>query len=139
MKNSIKLNLALLTAIAAFTTVSCNSSDTEALMKSATAQKKSLRHIVMFQFKADATPEQIKLIEDEFAKLPSKINTITGYEWGINVSKEDKSQGFTHCFVVSFKDQAGLDIYSPHPAHLAFVEVLKPSLEKVLVLDFYTQ
>lgn len=139
MKNTIKLSLALLSAIATFTTTSCNSSDKEATMKPAATQEKSLRHIVMFQFKADATPEQVKAIEDAFSQLPSKIDTITGYEWGTDVSTENKAQGFTHCFIISFKDQAGLDTYSPHPAHLAFVEILKPSLEKVLVLDFHTQ
>lgn len=97
----------------------------------------SLRHVVIFQFRADATREQISKIEQEFALLPSIITTITGYEWGTNISTENKSKGFTHCFIVSFRDQAGLDTYLPHPAHLAFVDILKPALEDALVIDFF--
>ncbi len=139
MKTTIKQTLALLTVVTGFAFISCNSSETSLATPTEMPKEKSLRHVVMFQFKADATPEQIKKIEEEFSKLPNEIDTITDYEWGTNVSKEDKDQGFTHCFIVSFKDQAGLDVYGPHPAHQAFVKVLLPSLEKVLVLDFFTK
>ncbi|MEJ6571132.1 MAG: Dabb family protein [Akkermansiaceae bacterium] len=98
-----------------------------------------LRHVVMFKFKDTATKEQIAAIEKGFSALPKKIETITGYEWGTNVSKENKAQGFTHCFIVSFKNQKGLDVYTPHAAHQAFVKELLPILDKVLVLDFIAQ
>ena len=94
------------------------------------------RHIVMLQFKKEATPEQIKRIETLFGKLPEKINTITAYEWGTNISPENLAQGFTHCFLVTFKDKAGLDVYLPHQSHTEFVTELKPLIEKVLVFDF---
>ncbi len=105
----------------------------------AKAEAGMLRHIVMFKFKAEATDEQTVAIEKAFGELPKKINTIKGYEWGTNISKENKSQGFTHCFVVTFTDQKGLDIYTPHAAHQAFVKQLLPILDKVLVLDFIAQ
>lgn len=95
-----------------------------------------LRHVVMFKFKEGTTDEQITSIEKAFAELPSKIKTIKDYEWGTNVSQENKNQGFTHCFIVTFDDQKGLDTYGPHPAHQAFVKMLGPVLDKVLVLDF---
>ncbi len=100
---------------------------------------KPLRHVVMFKFKDESTKEQIATIEKAFGELPEKIATIKGYEWGTNVSKENKSQGFTHCFVVTFADQKGLDVYGPHAAHQAFVKLLLPNLDKVLVLDFFAQ
>ncbi len=100
------------------------------------AEAAPFRHVVMFKFKDGATKEQVTAIETAFSALPKKINTITGYEWGTNVGKENKNQGFTHCFIVTFKDQAGLDVYIPHPAHKKFVELLLPSLDKVLVFDF---
>lgn len=110
----------------------------------ATAQKKTpvkkdaplLRHVVLFKFKDDATPEQIKAVEAAFAALPKKINTIVGYEWGTNVSPENIAQGFTHCFLVSFKNAAGRDYYLPHPEHKKFGALLSPILDKVLVIDF---
>lgn len=94
------------------------------------------RHVVLFKFKDEATKEQTAKIEKEFAALQKKIPTITEFEWGTNVSPENHDQGFTHCFVVSFKDRAGLDVYLPHKDHKAFVDLLLPSLDKVLVVDF---
>lgn len=95
-----------------------------------------LRHVVCFKFKEGTKPEQIQKIETEFAALPGKIDTIVDFEWGTDVSTENRAMGFTHCFIVSFKDKAGLEVYAPHEAHKAFVELLLPSLDKVFVIDF---
>lgn len=94
------------------------------------------RHVVLFKFKDSATPAQVKTIEDAFRSLATKVPTITGYEWGTNVSPENKNDGFTHCFLVTFKDKAGLDVYLPHPAHDEFKAILRPQLDKVLVIDY---
>lgn len=95
-----------------------------------------LRHVVMFQFKDTATPQQIKSVEDHFARLPDSIPEIIDYEWGTNNSPEGLNDGLTHCFLVTFKDDAGRATYLPHPAHKAFVEELKPILEKAVVIDY---
>ncbi|MFM1560247.1 MAG: Dabb family protein [Roseibacillus sp.] len=97
------------------------------------------RHVVCFKFKDDATKEQVASIEKAFTELSRKVDTVTGYEWGTNVSPENHAQGFTHCFIVTFKDKKGLDVYLPHKAHKAFVEKLLPSLDKVFVIDFVAQ
>jgi len=94
------------------------------------------RHVVLFKFKDSTTPEQVKTVEDAFRKLSTQVPTITGYEWGTNVSPENKNDGFTHLFLVTFKDKAGLDVYLPHPAHDAFKAILHPFLDKVLVVDY---
>ncbi|MFK7850616.1 MAG: Dabb family protein [Akkermansiaceae bacterium] len=94
------------------------------------------RHVVMFQFKESATAEQVKSVEKAFGELPSKIDTIVDYEWGTSESVEGKNDGFTHCFFVTFKDKAGLEVYIPHPAHVKFKEVLIPILEKAMVFDY---
>ncbi len=94
------------------------------------------RHVVMFKFKDTATPAQVEAVEKAFAELPSKIDTITAYEWGRSESVEHKNDGFTHCFFVTFKDKAGLEAYIPHPAHVAFKEILLPILDKALVYDY---
>jgi hypothetical protein len=95
-----------------------------------------LRHLVLFKYKETASEAQIQKIEAAFAALPSKINTIRDFEMGKNISEEGLDQGFTHCYLVTFDDKAGLDVYLPHPDHQAFVELLKPSLDKVFVVDF---
>lgn len=97
------------------------------------------RHVVLFKFKDSATTEQVKAIEDAFKALPSKIDTIIDFEWGTDVSPEGKADGFTHCFLVTFKNKAGLETYIPHAAHKEFGALLRPQLDKVLVIDFVSQ
>jgi hypothetical protein len=100
---------------------------------------KVLRHIVLFKFKSDASEKQIKEVTDAFAALPKKIDAIKGFEWGTDVSPEKKSEGFTHCFVVTFADEKGRDEYLPHEAHKDFVKLVGPVLDKVLVVDYWAR
>jgi len=102
-------------------------------------QQKLLRHVVLFSFKTGSTPEQIKAVETAFAALPQKIKQVKAFEWGTNNSPENLNQGFTHCFFVSFASEEDRAIYLPHPDHQAFVEILKPILDKVLVIDYWTK
>ncbi len=106
------------------------------LMSQATAADAPYRHVVLFKFKDGTTPKQIETVEKAFATLPSKIDTIKGYEWGTNVSPEGKDDGFTHCFLITFADKAGLEVYLPHPAHKEFGSILRPFLDKACVVDY---
>ncbi|MBX2852771.1 MAG: Dabb family protein [Phycisphaeraceae bacterium] len=94
------------------------------------------RHVVVFKFKNTATDAQIKQIVGDFGKLQNDIKEIIAFEHGTNVSPEGLDQGFTHVFLVTFKNKAGLDAYLPHPAHKAFVEKLLPLLEEPFVVDY---
>ena len=103
-----------------------------------TNTKQQLRHVVLFSFKSTSSADDVKKIEDAFRALPSKIKEVKGFEWGKNNSPEGLDQGFTHCFLVSFKSEKDREVYLPHPAHMAFVDVLKPHLEKILVIDYWS-
>ena len=98
-----------------------------------------LFHVVHFKFKAGATPEQIQKVEKEFAALKTKIEVVQTLDAGTNVSPEGLADGFTHCWVLTFKNEKDRDTYLHHPAHVAFVEILKPVLEKPLVVDFFSK
>jgi hypothetical protein len=104
-----------------------------------TTSKKMLRHVVLFKFKDSATPAQVKEVEDAFRKVPTQIKEVKGFEWGTNNSPEGLAQGFTHAFLVSFESEAAREVYLPHPDHKAFVKVLEPHLDKVLVIDYWTK
>jgi len=103
------------------------------------AADSTLRHVVLLKFKNDAGANGIKAVEDAFKVLPSKIHQIKGFEWGTNSSPENLNDGLTHCFFVSFDSEKGRDEYLVHPAHKEFVEVLKPVLDKVVVLDYWSR
>ncbi len=106
---------------------------------SSSAADGAYRHVVFFKFKAEASAEAVREIEQAFVALSRKVETVTGFEWGTNVSPEGLNDGFTHCFLVTFKDKAGLEAYLPHPEHEAFVAKLKPLLDKVCVVDYVAQ
>jgi hypothetical protein len=95
-----------------------------------------LRHLVLLKFKPEATPAQVEAMESAFVGLASKINAVQSLEWGTNNSPEGLDKGFTHCFNLTFANEAARAVYLPHPVHLAFVEQLKPALDDVLVLDY---
>lgn len=104
----------------------------------ATQEKnKMLRHVVLFKFKDTSSKEDIAKVVDEFRKLPSKISEVADFEFGTDNSPEKLADGFTHCFFITFKSEKDREAYLPHKAHLAFVDVLKPHLDKVLVVDYF--
>ena len=99
--------------------------------------EKELKHAVFFKFKDDADPADVEKVEQAFAALPEKIDAIKHFEWGVNHSPEKHDDEFTHCFMVTFDSEDGRKAYLPHDDHMAFVDVLKPVLDKVRVLDFW--
>lgn len=101
--------------------------------------ERMLRHVVMFKFVEDLEQEKVDEVVAEFATLPGKIDTIVDFEKGTNISPENLDQGYTHCFVVTFADEAGRDVYLPHPAHKEFVEFIGGKIDKVLVFDYWSK
>ena len=101
------------------------------------APKEKLRHVVAFKFKDTATPEQIKDVEREFRALKGRIHEVVSIEWGTNISKENRDKGFTHCWIVTFKNEKDRDAYIVHPEHKKFVDFALPYVADVLVLDFF--
>ncbi len=99
--------------------------------------EKVYRHVVLFKFKEEATPEQIEAIVTAFSQLRQEIDTIISFEHGTDVSPEKLAKGFTHCFLVTFRNREDLEAYLPHPSHQAFTKKLKPILADVLVVDYW--
>jgi hypothetical protein len=100
---------------------------------------KVLRHVVAIKFKEGTTPDQIKTVEEAFRALKEKIPQVAALEWGLNNSPEGRNKGFTHCFVLSFKTEEDRAAYLPHPAHKAFGAILRPVMDDVFVLDYWSR
>ncbi len=111
----------------------------ETTMKKSEKKEKLLRHSVIFKFKNDASEADVNKINEAFIALPKAIPVIKDFEWGLNHSPENLDQDFTHCYLVTFESEEDRDsIYAPHPAHQAFVASLEPHIEKVFVVDYWT-
>jgi hypothetical protein len=98
---------------------------------------KMLRHVVLFKFKDNSSAGDIQKVVDAFRGLKKEIPEIAAFEYGTDNSPEGLANGFTHCFLVTFKSEADRAVYLPHAAHLAFVTVLKPHLDQVQVIDYW--
>lgn len=100
--------------------------------------KTPVKHIVVFKYKSDATPEQIKEVTEAFKALKNKIPGIISFEYGVNNSPEKLNKGFTHIYLLTFEDAAARDAYLPHPEHKKFGELLGrlKVLEEPFVVDF---
>ncbi len=109
--------------------------DTKKISASADPQ---FRHVVIFKFKEDTSAEKINEVIETFASLSGKINSIKSFEWGTNKSKE-LTDGFTHCFVVTFANEAGLEEYLNNPDLKEFRKSLSGPLEKALAFDYWTR
>lgn len=102
-------------------------------------EHKLLRHMVIFRFNDDAPADEVEKINKSFIALSESIPVIQDFEWGLNDSPENFHQDFTHCYMVTFATENDRDsIYTPHPDHQAFVASLAPYLEKVFVVDYWT-
>lgn len=104
---------------------------------------KVLKHVVMYKFKPEISAEQVQEVVTAFLGLRDKVNANAGapgiilnIEHGTNTSQEGKSDGLTHIFVVTFSGEGGLDFYLKHPAHDAYVQIVKDRREKVVVFDY---
>jgi hypothetical protein len=108
-------------------------------MEETAEKEKMLRHVVIFKFKDESSEADVNRLNESFNALADSIPVIKDFEWGLNDSPEDFHQGFTHCYLLTFGSEEDRDsIYTPHPAHQAFVASLQPHLEKVFVVDYWT-
>ncbi len=106
-------------------------------VSAAAPPEKVLRHIVLYKFKDDLKPGEVDAVIAAFNAMVSKIDVVAGYEHGTNVSAENKSEGLTHGFVVTFRSEQDRAAYHAHPAHAEYVKVAKDRRDKVVVFDFW--
>src|SRR5690606_20343096 len=88
------------------------------------AKNDQVRHVVVFKYKPEATEAEIAQVTKAFSELKKTIPGIISFEHGINDSTEKKNQGFTHVYMVTFKNAEARDTYLPHPEHKKFGQLL---------------
>lgn len=93
-----------------------------------------LVHIVMFQFKEENKEANLVRVKEMLEALPTQIDTLRSMEVGIDISRSERS--FDLVLVSMFDDQAGLDIYAPHPAHQEVVSIIKEVTSLSKVVDY---
>jgi hypothetical protein len=95
-----------------------------------------IRHILLLQPRADATPDEIEACRVALAGLVGRISGLVSFNWGENFAPAQRREGFTHGFSMDFVDRESLDRYDPHPDHRAAAKLVRATFERILVLDF---
>ncbi|ONK71268.1 uncharacterized protein A4U43_C04F6730 [Asparagus officinalis] len=93
-----------------------------------------LKHLVLVKFKEGVVVEDII---QGMTKLVSSVDLVKSFEWGQDVGTEEMlRQGFTHAFMLTFKNSEDLASYVTHPSHLEFAIIFSAAIEKVMLFDF---
>lgn len=100
-----------------------------------------IRHIVLVKFKNNISNAEIQAVFKALDDLRKSIPEIISYSWGEYRSKEGLNKGFTHSFVMKFKDENARDIYLNHPEHKRVAEkivlpVLEDGFNSVIAFDY---
>lgn len=93
-----------------------------------------LVHIVMFAFKEENKEANLIQVKEMLEALPSHIESLRRMEVGIDIGKSERS--FDLVLTSTFEDQAGLNAYAVHPAHLDVVSVIKEVTTMAKVVDY---
>ena len=94
-----------------------------------------LRHVVLMKFKDEVSQEQINEVGQAFLELPAHIAAIQHLEWGRAINAEAP---YTHCLMVTCRNEADLKAYGDHPAHQAVPQAFGHLVAGVVVLDYWT-
>src|SRR5262245_27067188 len=99
-----------------------------------TETRKMLRHVVLLQFKDEASQEQIRDISQAFRALPAQIAAIVRLEWK-NIITEGAP--YSSRLIVTCHSEADLKAYENHPAHQAIPATFGSVMRTLAVTDYW--
>ena len=83
------------------------------------------RHVVMFQWKPEATSAAQAAAADALTELGQQIDVVRNYQFGPDAGLAGANWDFV--LVADFDDEAGYLTYRDHPAHQALIaDMLAP-------------
>lgn len=95
-----------------------------------------VQHMVLLKFRSDVAEAAIEEMFRELAELKTKIDGIEYFAGGPYSSPEGFHQGYTHGFLMTFRDPAARDAYLPHPEHEVVKQKLLASIDAAVAFDF---
>lgn len=102
-------------------------------------KKEVLRHIVLFRFKAETTPEQIDAVMTQLRALQDHIEEVKAFEWGIENSGRDLNDGYTHGAIFTYDTKEDLAAYLVHPVHVEAADFVREYVESTFIFDYWAQ
>jgi hypothetical protein len=78
------------------------------------------RHVVLFQWRDDATAEQVQTLEDRLNELPGVIPELRAYAVGRDAGVNPGNADFA--VVADFADRDAYLVYRDHPTHRKVID-----------------
>jgi len=98
--------------------------------------KTTIRHVVLFRFKKEASKQEIDDAFNVLFAVKDKIPGILSITAGHYESQEGLNKGFNYGFTMDFRDRSAVEIYDSHPEHQKvkekFIKLLEGGLEGVI-------
>lgn len=86
----------------------------------------AIRHIALFRWRDDVTPEGVTRVQGLLAALPDAVPELRAYSFGPDAGISDGA--FDFAVVADVDDEAGFVAYRDHPEHQAALDVIRPML-----------
>ena len=112
---------------------------TSFVLRTGVFKTKKLRHVVAFKFKPEVSLAQMQKATADFQALKKKVPQILEFEGGPDIKINQKTGKYTHCFIVTVKNEEDLASYGSHPDHKAFSNSVDPLLAEVMVVDYWAE
>ena len=93
-----------------------------------------IRHVAVFRFAAEFTPEQREHWMSLLRRLPDRIPQLRSMSVGADVLGGPASHEIA--IVADFDDLDGLDAYTRHPAHAEILSISAPVKASLATVDF---
>jgi hypothetical protein len=92
--------------------------------------------VVLLAFKPYVSLDRQKAILAQFEGLADVIPQVKSLEWGTDISIENKTEGYTHAFLLTFHSPKDRTTYVNSEVHQAFVHSAISELDQLLILDY---
>ena len=95
----------------------------------------SIVHVVLTQWRSDASPDKLAEIVTITHRFKSEIPGIVSVVQGPSVSTEGLEAEFEWALVVTFENAEARDGYLDHPTHVPVASLIGQCAERVVVFD----
>ena len=95
-----------------------------------------VKHIVLLKFKDGVSEEQVDKLFEEVLDMSEAVEGIEDYVSGVNCSAQEKNQGFSHGFIMTFTNAAARDAYLTSEPYVQHTVSAGPLVESSVVFDF---
>ncbi len=90
----------------------------------------------MMKFNGKEPLETISVtVKEKLEALTAKIPELKNMEVGLNVKTKPSAHDLV--LIADFDNEEGLNAYRVHPEHVKILEIMKETVEKTAVVDYY--